>query len=83
MDTQNRMILQHLESGKPITPLEALNLYGCFRLSARIFELREELREQGLEIITGKKKVVDRFGNEKIVAQYWLKGESADDGRRT
>ena len=70
METQNRMILQHLESGKPITPMDALNLYGCFRLSARIFDLRE----RGVEITTGKRYVTDRNGKKKIVAEYWLKG---------
>jgi hypothetical protein len=33
-------ILAHLQSGKTITPLEALSLYGCLRLSARIYDLR-------------------------------------------
>ena len=32
-------ILSHLKR-KPITPLEALGLYGCFRLAARINDLR-------------------------------------------
>jgi len=32
-------ILDHLES-KPITAIDALNNYGCFRLAARINELR-------------------------------------------
>jgi hypothetical protein len=31
----------HLASGKSITQLEALGLYGMFRLAARIKELRE------------------------------------------
>jgi hypothetical protein len=40
--TQKEAILRHLQSGRTITPLEALNLYGCFRLGARIWELRDE-----------------------------------------
>ena len=40
--TQKEAILRHLQSGKTITPLEALNLYGCYRLGARIWELRDE-----------------------------------------
>ncbi len=40
--TQNDAILAWMESGKAITPLEALTLFGCFRLSARILELRGE-----------------------------------------
>lgn len=32
-------VLNHLEN-KPITAMDALNDYGCFRLAARINELR-------------------------------------------
>jgi len=39
--TQEHIILKHLKRHKSITPLEALRLCGCFRLSARIFQLRE------------------------------------------
>ena len=39
--TQEEQILAHLKSGKRITPLEALNLYKCFRLGGRIFSLRK------------------------------------------
>lgn len=39
METQNKLILQHLKV-KPITPIEALEYYGCFRLAARIRDLR-------------------------------------------
>lgn len=34
-------ILQHLQSGKSINPLQALNQYGCFRLGARIYDLKQ------------------------------------------
>jgi hypothetical protein len=35
-------IRAHLLRGKPITPIQALNLFGCFRLAAVIFNIREE-----------------------------------------
>lgn len=38
---QARKVLLHLEKNKSITPLEALGVYGIFRLAARIWELRE------------------------------------------
>lgn len=41
MHKQNAQILSHLKRGKEITPMEALNEYGCFRLAARVFELRD------------------------------------------
>jgi len=61
--TQNQQILDYLKSGKKITPLTALKKFGCFRLSARIFNLRE----QGNAIIT---KNVTRKG--KTFAEYSL-----------
>jgi hypothetical protein len=48
MKSQTQLIKNHLESGNSITPIEALNLFGCFRLSARI----KDLRDQGLDITT-------------------------------
>jgi len=41
-------ILARLEKGKSITPLEALEKFGCFRLSARI----GQLRDMGYHVIT-------------------------------
>mgnify|MGYP003142853647 FL=1 len=61
--TQNQRILDYLKSGKKLTPLVALEKFGCFRLSARIFNLRE----QGNAIIT---KNVTRKG--KTFAEYSL-----------
>ena len=39
--SQKNKILEYLKSGKFISPIEALNLFGCFRLGARINELRQ------------------------------------------
>jgi hypothetical protein len=41
-ETQNEMILKHLREHKCIMPLEALNLYGVYRLASRINELRQD-----------------------------------------
>lgn len=40
--TQTEKILAHLERFGSITALDALNLYGCFRLAARIRDLKDE-----------------------------------------
>ena len=48
MDAQRDAILWHLERRGSITPIEALNELGCFRLAARI----EELRRAGHSIRT-------------------------------
>lgn len=39
--SQRACILAHLQKGKTLSPLEALALFGCLRLSARICELRQ------------------------------------------
>lgn len=38
--TQAQSILRHLKAGRSITPLEALRRFGCFRLGARVYDLR-------------------------------------------
>lgn len=50
--TQADMILDHLRKLKRIEPLEALSLYGVYRLGARI----HDLRKLGHMIITKIKK---------------------------
>lgn len=40
--SQEKRILNHLQRGKKLTPLEALNKFGCFRLSARVYDLIEK-----------------------------------------
>lgn len=64
--TQAEAIKTHLLTGAPITPLEALDRYGCFRLAARI----DELRREGLEIET----VTETRGGKKF-ARYELRGQ--------
>lgn len=41
-DSQKKRILRYLLNGNSLTPLDALNQFGCFRLGARIWELRNE-----------------------------------------
>ena len=62
--TQEKMILMYLEQGRSLTPLDALAKFDCFRLGARIYDLRVK----GHHI---HKKMVD-VGNGKLVASYWL-----------
>jgi hypothetical protein len=40
--TQNDKILKHLLAGKRIDPIKALRLFGCFRLSGRIYDLKQD-----------------------------------------
>lgn len=50
--SQKNRILGHLRRHKTINPLQALDKYGCYRLAARI----SELREQGHKILTERKQ---------------------------
>ena len=69
IETQRKLILEHMERYDDITPLEALEMYGCLRLSARIWELRKK----GYIIETD---AVRRNG--KCYAKYILKGHKND-----
>tara|TARA_Y100001972_G_C7557781_1_gene280218 strand:+ start:419 stop:616 length:198 start_codon:yes stop_codon:yes gene_type:complete len=40
--TQNEQILKHLQSGKTLSPLDALKKFGCMRLGARVYNLKQE-----------------------------------------
>lgn len=62
--TQTDMILAHLQAGENITPIDALREFGCFRLAARI----KELREAGHDVQT----VMEGEGDKKW-ARYSLK----------
>jgi hypothetical protein len=62
-DSQNALIKGWLMNGRSLTTLEALNMFGCFRLAARI----ENLRTQGMDIHT---EIVEI--NDKRVARYSL-----------
>ena len=60
--TQTKQIRKHLESGRTLTPIDALNLYGCFRLGARIFDLRDEGMNIETEMVyEGRKRYAKYF----------------------
>lgn len=41
-ESQNKVLRKHLESGKSISPLIALNKFGIYRLASRVNDLRNE-----------------------------------------
>ena len=61
--SQADMILEYLKTGACLTPLEALKRFGCFRLGARIWELKKAYQI---------KKTMVEVGKGKRVAQYSL-----------
>ena len=61
--SQNAGILKALKEGRRITPMSALRSFGCFRLSARI----ADLRKAGHKV---KTRIVRR--NRKNYAEYYM-----------
>lgn len=64
MQSQNQQIREYLEAGHTLTAIEALSLFNCLRLSARI----DNLKNDGLPIA----KQTIKTSNGKHVAQYSL-----------
>lgn len=48
MKSQEQQILSWLKRGRGLTPIQALEKFGCFRLGSRI----HDLRMQGWDILT-------------------------------
>lgn len=67
--TQKNAILTHLKRFGSIEPLTALREYGCYRLGARIADLRKD----GYDIITEKMTSVSRITGRPVhFANYRL-----------
>ena len=62
--TQAERILNHLRAGHSITALDALYKFNCFRLSARIHDLKK--KGHPIECKTVK------TSTEKAVASYYI-----------
>ena len=54
--TQNQQIANYLNKGKAITPIQALNKFNCFRLAARISDLRNDGMNINTKIVTKEGK---------------------------
>lgn len=61
-------ILKHLQENGSITPMEALEQYGCYRLGARVFDLRRDGYEINTTIVEG----TDRNGEPMKYARYTM-----------
>jgi len=67
MKSQNKRIKKYLKSGKSLTALDALHEFNCFRISARIFDLKS----QGVNIKTDLVEIKSG-GVNKTIARYTL-----------
>lgn len=54
-------VLSHLKAGNTITPIEALQMFGCFRLAARVCDLREKGHAIHTDIIKQNGKEFARY----------------------
>lgn len=64
-ESQNKRILEHLSLWRTLTSLEAIWLFGCTRLAARI----SDLKGKGHNVIS---EMVQVGTNKKKVARYSL-----------
>lgn len=62
-ETQKQRILEYLKTGKSITKLEALKMFGCWNSGDIIFKLRREHTIETTMITNGKK----RFASYKLI----------------
>ena len=70
--TQCERILRHMKDYGSITSLEAVNEYGIMRLASRI----NDLRAQGIAIVSEVKTGKNRYGEDTHFAVYKLKEET-------
>ena len=71
--TQAAAIKAALLNGQAITPIDALAICGCFRLSARIYDLRHD---EGMNIRVCQDKT-------RHYAKYWMDARDIADYKRT
>jgi len=67
--SQAGLILRHLQSGATLTALDALDLFGCNRLAARVADLKGKgynVKSRWLTLANGKR-----------VSEYYLTTEAA------
>ena len=76
--TQSKMILEYLKANGSITQQQAIELFGCYRLGARIYDLKAA----GHKITSVMMDGINRFGARTHFARYVLieKKEVLSDG---
>ncbi|PCJ57908.1 MAG: hypothetical protein COA65_08595 [Rhodospirillaceae bacterium] len=62
--SQTTQILWYLKEGNTLNPLQALDMFGCFRLGARIWDIRD----MGINV----KTTLITTSTGKVVAEYQL-----------
>jgi len=62
--SQAKRILAYMQEGHRITPIDALNLFRCFRLGARIADLKKDGHQIESEFV--------KTESGKRVKSYWI-----------
>lgn len=75
--THNSQILLHMIEHGQITPKQASDLYGCMRLSARIYDLRR----MGVNISMQRRKFINRNEHHGTYAEYGVIGELPNEAK--
>ena len=83
--TQKSLIKEYLLTGRHLTPLDALELFGCMRLAAVVHTLKKEGLDIQTDIITTLtgKKVADYFvgeNKESLSSLHRCSNFRSDDG---
>lgn len=68
MIAQTEKILAYMQGGGSLTGLEALNLFGCMRLGARVWDLKK----RGYDIRSKNEVHRNEAGEHKVYKRYWL-----------
>ena len=74
-DNQMKRVKEWLEEGKTLTSMQAYDMWGCTRMSDKVFKLRKH----GMDIETVMLTRKNRFGDTCNYAEYVYKKPSKSD----
>lgn len=66
--SQQAQILEYLKSHRGISQAEAIDAFGCYRLGARIYDLKD----RGYKVDVIMEDGVNRFGRPTRYARYFV-----------
>lgn len=71
--TQCERVLQYMQDFGSINPMQALGDLGCYRLGARIYDLRQDGHHITRRMVSAK----NRYGESVSYAEYRLEDNNA------
>lgn len=82
-ESQRAKILAHLQKGYSVTPISALEKFQCFRLGARIWDLKDKGHQIETDMVddkkTGKRYASYRLSGIEPKKEKALPGKSISD----